>query len=146
MEDEINRHGPSARSCEVLAVVYVEQGNWEKALALLESAKELGSPLARYEGNKGLVLWKLGRITEALPLLESAYERSPKDLAIICNYGSLLTELGNRDLARTLLAQAHDLVANAPWTIWPFANRKACWQKLEKFRRKIDENSIGPPQ
>ena len=85
--------------------------------------------------NKGLALWKLGRLREALPCFEQAYRASPDQLATVTNYCLLLADLGRLDEAKDKFSWAEHLYASQ--RILSAANRRQRAKMLEECRKKI---------
>jgi tetratricopeptide (TPR) repeat protein len=62
-----------------IAVAYMNQQLFEKALAHFEQAAKVDSHLAILNVNRGVALLNLGRIADAKPLLDDAVKGDPKD-------------------------------------------------------------------
>lgn len=102
--DEAVRLVPEdAESFNMRAIVLCEQGEYERALADIERAIELGHGSGHR--NKAIILEMVGEIQEAIACWDQALKARPKDPMALCRRGLLLeragrTEQALRDLER----------------------------------------------
>lgn len=90
---------PSARSHNLLGIMYSALSKYKKALSTYESALEIDPKYAKAWNNKGLVLGELGREREALEVYDRALEIDPKNAMSWNNKGNDLMALGRDEEA-----------------------------------------------
>jgi|SRR5579863_5461818 len=110
LRDQLRRPGPTAEILNAIAVIYCEQQEWDKALQAICELQGREEENPAFLANKGLILWKLGRLEEALELLRQAHSHIPGLFPIACNYGLLLAETGQTERAEEVLARAERML------------------------------------
>lgn len=133
LHEYMERNGPSAQVLNNLAVFQGMKARWAESLELIEQAELYGGSSPLYLGNKGLALWKLGRLDDALPFLKEAASGLRTNLITICNYGSVLAELGKHDEALEQLRKADQVFVRRGRCMGPL-DRGVCEEAVEKLR------------
>ncbi len=103
--DEVVRLAPQdVEAYNMRAIVLSEQGAYERALADIDRAIEMGHPSGHQ--NKAVILEMAGREAEAMACWDQVLKGNPRDALALCRRGLLLERVGRSEEARRDLQQA----------------------------------------
>ncbi|MFL9888425.1 tetratricopeptide repeat protein [Paraburkholderia agricolaris] len=123
-----------AEALHLYGVLHAQQGQLERALALLRrSTQLLPQPLAL--SNLGSVLASGGKVDEALECFEAALKLDPRNLQALVRRGNTLIEAGRYEQAVTAYDQT---LAVAPMTLDALCNRGSALRVLGRYQEALD--------
>ncbi len=106
MLNKVIRLEPSAKRYQVLAQIFVKQGQDDKAIDCLHQAIQLNPGDAIAYHNLGTQLWVQHRYSEAIPYFQKSLTLNPKQDVSLNNLASCLMKQGKHQEAETLFRQA----------------------------------------
>ncbi|MBH1971872.1 tetratricopeptide repeat protein [Moraxellaceae bacterium AER2_44_116] len=106
MLNKVVRLEPSARRYQVLAQIFVKQGQDNKAIDCLRQAIQLNPGDAIAYHNLGTQLWVQHRYSEAIPYFQKSLTLDPKQDVSLNNLASCLMKQGKHQEAETLFRQS----------------------------------------
>lgn len=91
-----------------LAGMYIDEGNFDRAIELAEKALDQRPESAAIQDTLGLALLRQGDLEKALYFLEQAYNTSDYDADVYMNYAEALQRSGKSERAKQVLMQVND--------------------------------------
>lgn len=135
MRSDINGF-KNADVCRTIGSMFIDEGDYEKALNYLASAQNYLPKSPRTDWLTGLAYSKLNQFDKALPFCESAVRQDPKDVSYKVTLSSAYIELGKYDEA---IAINNEILKLEPTNIETQLNNTYLYKKKGNVAEEINQ-------
>ncbi|MCA9078230.1 MAG: hypothetical protein KDA93_24585 [Planctomycetaceae bacterium] len=139
LEEIVAQGNASSVQYNLLGTFYCEDSQWQEALDAFDQAMLRDNNPSLYEMNRGIPLWKLGRVEESLPLLKKMRSTIPLNVVHVTDYAMALAESGRIDEARQELRVAEKALET--WTAPSEIINHAVSESISHLRELCGEES-----